>query len=153
MRFRAKTVPENRIWFLVCGINLATGIDRLFIHGHSQGVFLNWSIGLANLLTAALALLAFYSQYTTYWEMDAEGLHQRRLWMNTHVRWQDVTRGINLWSSPYAFRVASARRGSGARTSRILVSPDEHDAFLDALRGFAPQVEFADESRKSILAV
>jgi hypothetical protein len=146
MRFRAKIVPETWLWLLICGINAAMAFDRLFHPRQSE-------VGFLNLITAILALLVFYGQKTTTWEMDTDSLRQRKLWINTKIGWQDVTRVESLWSSFYDLKIAYNRRGIGSRIGHILANPVDRDAFLDSLHRFAPQAEFVDKSNKKILNI
>ena len=151
MRFRAKFVQENWVWFLICGTNLSVALDRFRTHSHSQVGFFNRSTGYLDFLTALMALLTFLSPKTTSWEMDAEGLHYRRLWINTKISWQDVTRIVSLWSGTYDFKIEYNRHGFGPRIGRILANPADREAFLESLRRFAPQAILADESSKRTL--
>ena len=93
-------------------------------------------------------MLLFFSQYDTFWEMDADGLKQHRLWVNTKISWKDLTRVVSSWSSTYDLKIEYRRHGLGAKSGHILASPRDRDQFLDTLRHFAPQVEFTDESAK-----
>ena len=98
-----------------------------------------------------MSVLNFYRQYFTFWELGDDGLRQRRLWINTKINWQDVTRVVSLWSGPFDLKIEYERHGFGPKMGRILANPEDHDAFLASLRLFAPQAEFVDESRKTIL--
>ena len=127
---------------------------RILAHGHTESGFLNRSIGFLNLLTALLALLAFYALKSTFWELDADGLRRRRLWMNATVEWKDVTRVVSLWSSSfYDLKIEYDRHGFGPRTGHILANPEDRDQFLDTLRRFAPQAEYVDHSAKRTLNI
>jgi hypothetical protein len=125
MRFRAKFVPESWIWIAICGMNVVMALDRILSPRHSDhGLFLFC----ANLLTAAGSLLMFYGQYATFWELDTDGLRQRRFWMNTEIKWQDVTRVVSLWSSSfYDLKIEYHRHGFGPRIGRILANPADRD--------------------------
>jgi hypothetical protein len=149
MRFRAKFVPESWIWFAICGINLAIALGRILSpRHHDLGLFS------LNLLTAALALLTFYGYKAASWELDADGLRQRKLWMNTKVRWQDVTRVESVWSAPfYDLKIEYRRHGLGPKIGHILANPTDRDQFLDALRRFAPQAEYIDNPAGKILNI
>lgn len=148
MRFRVKSVPDAWFWCLICGINVAVALDRILSPRHSRSILDDFMI----LVTTASALLLFYSQRITFWEMDADGLRHRRLWTNIRINWRDVTRVVSMWSGPFDLRIEYNQRRFGPRIGCILTNPEDRDAFLASLRLFAPQAQFVDESRKTILS-
>jgi hypothetical protein len=97
-------------------------------------------------------MLQFFSLNSIYWELDADGIRQQRLWINTKVRWQDVTRVVSLWSSSfYDLEIEYRRHRFGPKTGRIRANPADREQFLTSLRRFAPQTEYVDESSAKIL--
>jgi hypothetical protein len=129
----------------MAGLQFALPLARiLFFPHHSRGGFDDWS----EILCGLLLVLLFFSQYATFWELEAGGLRQHRLWVNTRISWQDVTRIVSSWSSTYDLKIEYQRHGLGSKTGRILASPKDRDQFLDTLRHFAPHAEFTDESAK-----
>jgi hypothetical protein len=105
------------------------------------------------LIAAFVALLGFYGQKAMFWEMDTEGLRQHRLWINTKIEWQSITRVESLWFSFYDLKIEYNRDGFGPRIGRILANPADRDAFLDSLRRFAPQAVFVEKSSTKILDI
>ena len=121
-------------------------LDRILFHRH---LTLSSLYVVSNLFSAVLSLLVFYSLNATVWELDADGMRRRRLWINTRIRWQDVTRVVSLWSSSFFdLKIEYRRKGFGPRIGHVLVNPADRDQFLDTLRRFAPQAEYIDKSVK-----
>src|SRR5580692_73584 len=149
MHFQAKFAPESWIWIAICGINIAMALGRILSpRHHDLGLFS------LNLLTAVGALLTFYGYKAASWELDADGLRQQKLWMNTEVGWQDVTRVVSSWSSPfYDLKIEYRRHGFGRKIGHILANPTDREQFLDALHRFAPQAEYIDNPAGKILNI
>lgn len=138
-------MPGNWLWLVICGLNLAVALGRILFHRDQ--------LGFINLIMAALILLLFYGQRTTSWEIDTDCLLQRGMWINTKVRWQDVTRVESMWSTYYDLKIEYRRHGFGPRIGRVLANPVDRDAFLASLHQFAPRAEFIDKSSTKILDI
>jgi len=149
MRFRAKLVSGSWLFLLVAALQFGLALARILFPRHSQGGIDDF----LHILCGLLWVLIFFIPYTTFWELDADGLRQRRLWINRRIGWQEVTRVVNSWSPAYDLKIEFQRHGFGSRKGCILASPREHDQFLDALHRFAPQAEFTDESAKNIFDI
>ena len=148
MQFRLKPVQGSWIFLPIYGMNGATALLRIFSHRDSRN---GYDITFLVLLTIA-TLLTLFRQQVIFWEMDADSLRYRRLWFYTKIEWQDITSVVSQWSGTFDLKIEYHRRGFGSKIGRILTNPLDRDGFLDALRQYAPQAEFVDESRKSILA-
>jgi hypothetical protein len=145
MRFRSKLATGSWLFLPLAGLQFALPlVGILFFPRHSRSGFDDW----IQILCGLSLVLLFFSQYATFWELDAGGIRQHRLWVNRRISWQDVTRVVSSWSSTYDLKIEYKRHGRRPKVGRILASPRARDQFLDALRHFAPQAEFTDESAK-----
>jgi hypothetical protein len=149
MRFRAKPASASWLLLVIAAIQFALALGRILPPHHSQSVF----EGFIDLFTGLLWVLIFYIPYTTFWEFDADGLKQRRLWIDTRIGWREMTRVVNSWSPTYDLKIEYQRHGFGSKIGRILASPRDRDQFLDALHRFAPQAQYIDESSTKILNI
>jgi hypothetical protein len=135
MRFRAKS-GSSWIWLLMAGFWVVLWIISIRPPHPLRS-------GNMPLIWIALCSINFFLPYITYWEMDAEGLRERKLWWTSQkTRWQDVTRIISLWSSSHDLKIEYDRLGLGSNFGHIMADPADREAFLDALSRFAPQAEF-----------
>jgi hypothetical protein len=84
-------------------------------------------------------------QIFIYWDVDDDGLRERRLWKTKEVAWRNV-RHVGAWnpSQPASDYLAIdfARPAPTPGRSRIIAHPEDRTAFIAALRRFAPQAVF-----------
>jgi hypothetical protein len=84
-----------------------------------------------------------------YWDMEADGLREHRLWRTRFVPWHDGSY-VGLWQNDsrgqlnieYTRPEPHSITGRTALPSRIIVDPRKRQQFLDQLRRFTPQAEF-----------
>lgn len=149
MRFLAKrrffSAGISVLWLAMAGMYLVLWLIRFRSPHHFQYAF-------QAALWMVLALLNFFLYKSIYWELDDEGIREHKLWWTSQkTRWQDVMRVVSAWSSSYDLKIEYDRLGAGSNFGRILASPADRDQFLEAVRHFAPQAEFVDESSKRTL--
>ena len=110
---------------------------------HFRSNHSNWHLHLA-LAWAALALFQALRMRFFYWEMDSFCLRRRRLWGKTEIPWQDVisVQGV-LSPDSAAGRLAVYYKDPDPMSYRtsVLVYTQDRSAFLEALKGFAPQAK------------
>lgn len=91
------------------------------------------------------AALQVASKLFTYWDVESDGLHERRLWNTREVPWDEITRvepyNPNHPASP-SMAIEYARTGPLSDRGQILANPADWDEFLRAMRRFAPHADF-----------
>lgn len=92
-----------------------------------------------------MALLRGLNQGFIYWEIDNDGLRERRLWHSKQVPWQDVVH-VGSWhpnqpSSDY-LEIDYARPAPMSDRGSVIANPEDRSGFLAALHRFAPNADF-----------
>jgi hypothetical protein len=92
-----------------------------------------------------MASVRALSQAFIYWDVDPEGLRERRLWGTKSVPWQEVVH-VGSWhpnhpASDY-LEIDYARPAPIYDRGSVIANPDDRSGFLSALRRFATQANF-----------
>jgi len=134
MRFRAKF---GLLGWVYVGSALLVLVLRLS-RGHHNEVLTTLAVFLP--VFAAFKILA---QIFIYWDLDSAGLHERRLWGEKRIPWQEVTR-VSAWNerpSSDFLAVHYARSAPMSDQGSVIANPDR-DHFLADLRRYAPLAVF-----------
>jgi hypothetical protein len=136
MRFRAKF---GLLGWAYVGSALLVLVLRLG-RGHHNDVLATLAVFLP--VFAAFKILA---QIVVYWDLDSVGLHERRLWGERQIPWQEVTR-VSAWNperpSSDFLAVHYARSAPMSDRGSVIANPDDRDQFLADLRRYAPLAVF-----------
>ena len=100
--------------------------------------------GTIALLWAASAIVWMSVPAFTYWDLEGAGLREHRpFWKTKTIPWSEVTY-IGPWESASSKRIAIEyeRKAPFPDRGRIIATPARRQAFIAALRRFAPQAEF-----------
>jgi hypothetical protein len=127
MRFRAKF---GLLGWVYVGLTLLILVLRLS-RGHHNEVLTTLAVFLP--VSAAFKILA---QIFIYWDLDSAGLHERRLWGEKKIPWQEVTR-VSAWNerpSSDFLAVHYARSAPMSDQGSVIANPDDRDHFLADLR-------------------
>jgi hypothetical protein len=77
-----------------------------------------------------------------YWDLDADHLHERRLWNTRDVGWQEVTH-IGPWGQSSQYLVVDhARLAPMSDSGSLIANPEDRSGFISALHRYAPQASF-----------
>jgi hypothetical protein len=135
MRFRAK------FGVLGCAyVVLACLTVMLWLGGrHTE------TIGLFTITWAVLASQKVLNQVLIYWDFDSTGIHERRLWHERTVAWQEVNR-VSAWNpkQPWSefLAIHYARTSPMSDIGSIIANPRDRERFLSDLHRYAPQALF-----------
>lgn len=85
------------------------------------------------------------SQAFIYWDVDPEGLRERRLLSTRSIPWQEVVH-VGSWrpnqpASDY-LEIDYARPAPISDRGTVIANPEDRSGFISALRRFAPQANF-----------
>jgi hypothetical protein len=136
MRFRAKVSPAA--WFYLVGAAFYMWSWATYPHpGLTK--FIQAICAVVWILLSAVLITG---SFLTYWEIKADGLHERRMGRTRFVPWSDV-QYIGAWEkSPHLLNIEYSRPMLNSLPGRILARPVKRQIFLDEIRRFAPQAEF-----------
>jgi hypothetical protein len=146
MRFRAKFGLIDSLWLAVGATYLLILVSRA---GHLRPSFIFCAI--AFLPQALLRLLGLIF---VYWEIDSDGLHERRLWRMRSIPWAEVA-SVTFWpdeqkvSSSFAIRYE--RPAPLSDRGSIIANPSDRDTFLQELQRHAPGASFDVPIRLSVI--
>jgi hypothetical protein len=92
-----------------------------------------------------LAAIQFSSRYFVYWDLDSNGLHQRRFWSKKEIGWGTVLHVRNCipgirWDGTVS--VYYDRPASKSGFGYVVTGPEHRMQFIEAVRKFAPQATF-----------
>jgi hypothetical protein len=135
VRFRAKFGLLGWCW-----VGLASFVVVLWISGLRSRALGGLAIGCVLLASERVLVQRFI-----YWDVDDDGLRERRLWKKKEVAWRNV-RHVGAWNpkqpaSDY-LAIDFTRSAPAPGRSRIIANPEDRAAFIAALRRFAPQAAF-----------
>jgi hypothetical protein len=144
MRFREKFGPLG--WFVV-SLACFYACDWFFLRGPSTSTATSALRGFDAAVWTCLALLIFLKRRSAYWDLDSDGLHQRRFGSKKEltVAWEKVTVVRNVipgisWDGTVAvyYELPGSKLGFG----RIVAVPERRKVFIESLQRFAPQAKF-----------
>lgn len=128
MRFRAK--------FGVLGY-VSTGSGAFFailwITGRHPG-----TAGFFALSFFVLSLEPILNHFLVYWDIEADHLHERRLWRTTDIAWSEITH-VGYWEKTFFLSVDHRRIPPMSDQGSIVANPEDQSGFINAVRRFAPQ--------------
>lgn len=98
--------------------------------------------GIIGLLFALTSVIWSCQWIFIYWDFDASGVRERRLWRTTTVPWNEVTY-IGPWASATLKCIAiEYEKAPLSRSKRMVAAPIRRKAFIAAIRQFAPHAKF-----------
>lgn len=135
MRFRAKFGALSWCWVgLACFVLVlwASGLRARPLGGLIASIVL-------------LALVQVIAHIFIFWDVDADGLRERRLWKTRTVAWRQVHH-VGSWNprqpaSDY-LSIEFTRAEPSASRGRVIAHPEDRDKFIATLRRFAPDAIF-----------
>jgi hypothetical protein len=135
VRFRSKLGPPQAAFSIAPAF--------LFGYGWLFGKSHRGADGLLALAWLACSATWFSVHAFTFWDFESSGLRERRLWKTTMIPWTEVTY-IGPWQSAKSkwIAVEYERKTPLSDRGRIVAIPARREAFIAALRQFAPQAQF-----------
>ena len=136
MRFRPKFGVIG--WFTVAP---ALFICMLWMNG---GNHLSRFLPYIAVTWALMALLRVSSYLFVFWQMDSDGLFERRFWNTRVIPWSDVVliQGLGDVPSSDYVEVFVQRAGPEPEAHPLLANPRDRAQFLAALHRYASQARF-----------
>jgi len=140
MKFRTKFGLLGWMYIPVAGLHVFVSNFRI---NPSTRVF-------GQLVAAAcvlLALIRVVGYLLTYWELDADGLRERRYLRTMEVFWHEVTgvHGLGDRASSDTLVVEFdpvLKPSLPFGSNRIVATPEDREQFIATLERFAPQANF-----------
>jgi hypothetical protein len=137
MRFRTK------FGVLGCAyVVLACFTVMLWLGGRHTETSHTETIGLFSITWAVLAFQKVLNQVQDF---DSTSIHERRLWHERTVAWQEVNR-VSAWNpkQPWSkfLAIHYARTSPMSDSGSIIANPRDRERFLSDLHRYAPQALF-----------
>jgi hypothetical protein len=121
-----RQIPSAEKSFVLLAFTLGT-VSQRSVNRHQGPHRLNQSVNLV------------------YWDLDSAGLHERRLWGERKIPWQEVIR-VSAWNpeqtSSDFLAVHYARSAPMSDRGSVIANPDDRKQFLAGLRRYAPLTVF-----------
>jgi len=133
MRFRARFGAVDYFW-----------IAGLCLYIVLPFVMPNRGLHFAQILSIAVASFQILTKTLTWWDLDSDGLKERRLWYTREIPWREVLRvgGLNSRPASRILAIDYARPAPMSDRGQILASPGDRAQFLAALHRFVPTADF-----------
>ncbi len=136
MRFRAK--------FGLLGWSCVALALLVLVLWFSSG-YHNETLGILATTLPILAAIEILKEVFIYWELDADGLCERRFWTEKKIPWQEVIR-VSAWNSEQPssdfLAIDYARSAPMSDRGSVIANPEDRQRFLADLYRYAPQAAF-----------
>jgi hypothetical protein len=78
------------------------------------------------------------NHFLIYWDIEADHLHERRLWHTTDIPWSEVTH-IGYWEKSLCLSIDHKRTSPMSDQGSIIANPEDQSEFISAICRLAPQ--------------